>query len=219
MPLEQEGMLGKRLVIFAFFILLLVVLRLIYSNTSKIQDVKPISENKSNILSPSLGIIQSKSKSYKYPNENSEPKLLVERNKVVFENKNKNSTNLELINLDDGKVDLIYSINDEMDYKSFIVHSYHNNKIFFELFDQLNNSSFYYIYDMNDKIIKEIHKVTNIEPIHYTQVAWKNNSLIFNCFESNSRYYYMYEFNFDDNSFACIIPHNCSSPTVIDGNL
>lgn len=142
------------------------------------------------------------------------PKHLIDSGMLIAEMSNiSNKKGVYLASMDVAtkKIDKIKDIDNTSDVSSFIVHSSNENKILFEEFDQFNRTSTYYLYNFFDKQLIKIHYIQEVVPIHYTQVTWMSDGVIFNCYDSETKQYLTYMYYFTDRRLKLLIDHNSSS--------
>lgn len=142
------------------------------------------------------------------------PKHLIDSGMLIAEMSNiSNKKGVYLVSMDVAtkKIDKIKDIDNTSDVSSFIVHSSNENKILFEEFDQFNRTSTYYLYNFFDKQLIKIHYIQEVVPIHYTQVTWMSDGVIFNCYDSETKQYITYMYYFTDRRLKLLIDHNSSS--------
>ncbi len=83
---------------------------------------------------------------------------------------------------------------------TIIVNYADKDYIVFEEFDQVNQKSIYFIFNLHEGDYKIIHSILNINPIHYTQVTRQGNKLYMNMFYK-SDIYRTYSFDL----FPCLV--------------
>lgn len=116
------------------------------------------------------------------------------------------------------KLTKLKDLNKTSDLMTVGIYYADSDYLFFEEYDNANQSSYYYLWDFKAKAARLIHQTDDTPPIHYTQATRKDEVLYLNLYAS-SAIYQTYQYDIDNQQLTLIEEGNSSSPTIYNNQL
>lgn len=136
----------------------------------------------------------------------------------AYDMNNQSENYLAALNIKDRSFKKIKYVEKTSEIVTIIVNYADKDYIVFEEFDQVNQKSIYFIFNLHEGDYKIIHSILNINPIHYTQVTRQGNKLYMNMFYK-SDIYRTYSFDLLSGNMKVIEKENSSHPIYFNGNV
>ena len=136
----------------------------------------------------------------------------------AYDVNNQSENYLAVLNIKDRSFKKIKYVDKTSEIVTIIINYADKDCIIFEEFDQVNQKSIYFNFNLHKNDYKIIHSISNINPIHYTQVTRQGNKLYMNMFYK-SDIYRTYSFDLLSGNLNLIEKENSSHPIYFNGNI
>lgn len=135
-----------------------------------------------------------------------------------YDEGNESQNYLASLNLKTNNFTKIKVAEKTSDIVSFIINYVDNDYLIFEEFDQINQNSIYYLWDIRKQGLITLMDSRHVTPVHQTQVTRKD-SLFYISYYIDDSQYQLEVFDISDGSHHVIEKNNSGSPVIYRENL
>lgn len=124
---------------------------------------------------------------------------------------------LGILNIDTKEFKKLKDVERTSDIVSIIINYADSDFILFEEFDQVNLQSTYYLWDISSSTYQLLKHISDVVPVHYTQVTRDENDIYMNIYSGNI--YQTYCYSISNKEMSLFESRNSANPVAVDDKI